>query len=864
MIIAVAVVAVLTLVWRRVEEAYFASEDSGWWPYLAAVFILAGLTWAGALRQPRSRRVVSVLAACGITVSTLGDVASYLSPEGSESGHLITESLWLLSLVLLTMAVWQVISSSMAPGARFGGVLDTCTIVVVSLLVFYSVTIHDRLVAVDASMQGVAAAITAAIPVVEAVILALGFRALTQRSGAHLVNGWFAAGIVSWLIADLGVNLWPDSPILLELTDMGYVAGSALIAVSVWTAPRTETARAATTRGDGRRQITALMVTAIAPLAVPPLLMLVHQLRGREVDPWEPLVGVLLLLLLAYLRILGLLRQLDRARTDLTVARDAAMEASRAKSAFIATTSHEIRTPMNGVIGLAGLLAGTDLDARQRQYAEGIRAAGESLLAIINDILDFARGEAGRVELETIDFSVVELIEDVVGLVAYSAHHKGLELLAYCSPELPTALRGDPTRLRQVLLNLAGNAVKFTDQGEVVVRAQLDGETGDGSLMVRFEVTDTGVGIDPSARERLFQPFSQADSSTTRRFGGTGLGLAICQQLVTSMGGQIGMDSAPGAGSTFWACVPLERAHGYIEAPPSPAALDGQRVLVVDDNATNRLMMQEYLQAWGLRPDLVADGPAALERLQACADAGDPYALLVLDLVMDGMDGLAVARRVNGDPVLQATPMVLLSSAVDVTHRELREAGITLNLTKPVPLGQLRSALANALSPQSTPAAGVPAPRAHPPTDSDTASAATSGGTHQAQRILVVEDDEVNQLVARGILEQLGYRVEVVDDGEDALAALGSARYDAVLMDCHMPGMDGYQTTGEWRRREGQGRRTPILAMTAGALDDDLARCLAAGMDDYLTKPVRKAELGAALQRWAPAAEPAPQAAPEA
>jgi two-component system, sensor histidine kinase and response regulator len=530
-----------------------------------------------------------------------------------------------------------------------------------------------------------------------------------------------------------------------------------------------------------------------------------------------------------------------QAESELATARDAALEGSRMKSDFLATMSHEIRTPMNGVIGLTGLLLTTELDERQRQYAQGVRSAGDALLTIINDILDFSKVEAGKLELETIDFNLVQVVEEAAELVAEPAQRKDLELLAYCSPDLPLSVRGDPSRLRQVLLNLASNAVKFTDYGEVVVSAHLEDRTPEG-VVVRFEVADTGVGIIEADRERLFEPFSQADSSTTRKFGGTGLGLAISHQLVTAMGGTLGIDSQVGRGSTFWFTLPLGLGLDHAAtATRTSDRLTGLKVLIVDDNHTNRLILSEQLGAWGMRPDIVENGPAALHNLEQAAESGQPYALALLDLCMPGMDGLEVARRISGNPALSATELVLLTSGPDVNAKQAGDAGITARLTKPVRLSQLHAALQNVTSSSTVGVTSRP-------------RLSTERAVGSRGHVLVVEDNSTNQLVAVGILEHLGYTTEVAGNGLEALAALARTAFAAVLMDCHMPEMDGYAATVEIRRDEGETRHTPIIAMTAGVIEGDRERCLAAGMDDYVSKPVNPQALDAALTRWLPVA----------
>jgi signal transduction histidine kinase/CheY-like chemotaxis protein len=521
----------------------------------------------------------------------------------------------------------------------------------------------------------------------------------------------------------------------------------------------------------------------------------------------------------------------QRANNELATARDAAMESSRLKSDFLATMSHEIRTPMNGVIGLTGLLLSTDLDDRQRQYAEGVQSAGEALLAIINDILDFSKIEAGRLELEVIDFDLVQVIEEAAGLVASAAQRKGLELVTSCPASLPAGVRGDPARLRQILLNLASNAVKFTLEGEVVLRAEVVEAAGE-DVTVRFEVTDTGIGISEADGRRLFEPFSQADASTTRRFGGTGLGLAISRRLAAAMGGELGFDSVVGQGSTFWLTLALQRQAGA-GAPPAPAA--GGPVLVVDDNESSRTALRQQL---GAGADTAADGVAALEMLRTAAGWGRPYRFAVIDAGMPEMDGMEVARRIAADPALSATGLVLLLTAAATASRLPCPPGVTC-LTKPVRVSQLAEALQATVTAPSVRVSSLPA--APPPE--------TRG------HVLVVEDNASNQLVAVGILRLLGYRADVASDGREALDALDRTQFDAILMDCQMPEMDGFTATREIRRREGAGRHTPVIAMTAGASDSDRDQCLSAGMDDFLSKPVKPREIDAMLARWVVAPE---------
>ena len=545
---------------------------------------------------------------------------------------------------------------------------------------------------------------------------------------------------------------------------------------------------------------------------------------------------------------------LEPVRRDLEQARRTAENAVVARGQFLANMSHEIRTPMNGVLGMLGLLRSTHLSPIQDDYAETAEQAAETLLDILDDILDLSKMEAGKLTVEPIPFDLRVTVEDVAGQLATRAEEKGLELIVRFAPLTPRCVIGDPGRLRQILVNLVGNAIKFTEQGHVLIDVECRERNIDRAVL-RLAVEDTGIGVPEDKLEQIFEEFAQADTSTTRRFGGTGLGLTISRQLVELMGGRLGVKSVPGEGSTFWIALELPFDPNADQPCPPPARIADLRVLVVDDNATNRRVLYEQLSAAGVACRMASAAREALEMLLRARAAGEPFQLAVIDFMMPEMDGQQLAEAIQADPRISGLPMVLLTSVGNRGDADrFAEIGYAGYLVKPVRPAQLLEAVALIWGARQK---GRDAPlitrhllteRRRLEEEDHTAPMPIQGRT----LVLVAEDNAVNQKVATKLLESLGCRVELVDNGEDAVRRACGEHFDLILMDGQMPRMGGVEATAEIRRREARlgARRVPIVAMTAHALRDDRRRYLDAGMDDYLAKPFSRDDLASMVTKW--------------
>ena len=798
--------------------------------YPVGDFLLLALSVGALAVLPRTYRPFFAIASLAMVFNVVGDMFNLLQTS-SRVGYVANAVVWPISLMLLALATWaqpvlvekltnmRAVNAEHASRGKAAGYAVPALGAAAGVAIMVSATIGH----VDRS----------AVALATAAIIAAGARlAITVREDQMLSTARFRSLIEN--AADIIV-------IAEDNLTIAYITPSSEKVLGIAPAALVGTALSATVHPDDREAFVDQLRELSHGLDAATVISFECRLRNSQ-GSWRHIAWTATDLrhdpsIRGYVLNGGDVTEERRAAKDLVAARDAALSASKAKSEFLSTMSHEIRTPMNGVIGLTELLLGTILDGDQLELASGIKVSAENLLAIINDILDFSKIEAGRLEVEEIAFNVESVADDVGRILAAAAANKDLELLVDVHPDVPASLMGDAVRIQQVLLNLAANAVKFTTIGEVVVRVQMMHEYHDRAD-VRFEVIDTGIGIALEDQQRLFGAFAQADSSTTRKFGGTGLGLAISRQLVELMGGEINLDSTPGAGSRFWFDLSFRRVDAIKDDGTDNGTLDGRRALVVDDNATNRMILRRQLRSWGVEAVEASSGPEALALAAAAAAEGREFDIGVLDLNMPDMDGIELAGRLKADPSTATTTLLLLSSSGErLGNAETKLKGFAASLTKPVRQSELYDCLITSLS------------------DEDIATLEAIAEAHGQSgenrgNILLVEDNKMNQLVGSKVLSKLGYHFDIASHGGEAVQAVMLNHYDAILMDCQMPEMDGYEATGHIRRWEGNSRHTPIIAMTAAAMEGDRDRCLLAGMDDYITKPVRPEVIAAVIERW--------------